>query len=133
MNRSPLRGLTSPEWVTLIVSLLVVGTMVGVGLREASSRHDRIAGEIQIELQAEDAEYRDGIYYVPYLVTNTGSVAITSAEIWFEVYAGTELVESAEINISSLPLRGTQEGIYVTPLDPNTHEFRGRLETVQFP
>lgn len=133
MSRSPLRGLTSPEWVTLLVSLLVVGTMVGIGLREASSRHDRIAGEIQIVLQSEDAEYRDGAFYVPYLVSNTGSVAISSAEIWFEVYSGPQLVESAEINISALPLRGSQEGVYVTTLDPDTHEFRGRLETVQFP
>ena len=51
----------------------------------------------------------------------------------FEVYAGEELVETAEIRVQSLPLEGTQLGLYVTTLDPGAHTIQGRLESLQFP
>ncbi|MFN8592941.1 MAG: hypothetical protein U0031_15910 [Thermomicrobiales bacterium] len=133
MKRGALRGLTSPELVTLIISLLVVGAMIWVGVREDRNRQEGIAGEITMALDSDHAELRNGTYFIPYVISNTGSVAITSAEVWVEVYSGDSLVESAEIRVSSLPLHGTQDGIYVTALDPSTHDFRGRLESVQFP
>ena len=133
MNRKETPRMTLPEWLTLCVSLVVVGAMVWIGIREEMNRQQGPAGHIRIALQPENSEIRNGTFFIPYEIRNTGSVAVTSAEIWIEAYAGPELVQSAEIRISALPLQGTQSGIFVTTLDPNQYEFRGRLETVQFP
>ena len=70
---------------------------------------------------------------MPYTVLNSGEQALTSAEIWIEVYDGERLVESTEVTVEFLPLQGTQEGMYVTTLDPATHRLVGRLESLQFP
>lgn len=127
------RRLSAAEWVTLLVSLSVVGLFIGIALHEEFERRDEPAGAIEVRFDAAQAEFRDGTWYVPYVVRNAGSVAIDSAEIWIEVYAGEEVVDTAEIRVLSLPLEGTQLGIYVTTLDPAAHTIQGRLESLQFP
>ena len=54
---------------------------------------------------------------------NTGSEAISSAEIWIEVYDGERVVESAEINVQFLPLQGKQDGMFVTTQRPGDRSF----------
>jgi uncharacterized protein (TIGR02588 family) len=66
-------------------------------------------------------------------VVNTGSEAISSAEIWIEVSAGERVVESAEITVQFLPLQGKQVGMFVTTRDPASHALRGRVESLEFP
>lgn len=126
-------GPAAAEWVTLTISLLIVGAMLAIGLREEFQRHEALAGDLEVTFDPGQAERRGKSYFVPYLIRNTGADAIASAELWIEVYAGEELVESAEENVSALPLQGTQPGIYVTTRDPATHEFRARMESLQFP
>jgi len=58
---------------------------------------------------------------------------VSSAEIWIEDFDRDHLLESAEIVVPFLPLRGKQDGVYVTRLDPEIHVFRARLESFQFP
>jgi uncharacterized protein (TIGR02588 family) len=70
---------------------------------------------------------------VPYTVFNTGSEAISSAEIWIEVTDGERVVESAEINVQFLPLQGKQDGVFVTTRDPATYALRTWVESLQFP
>jgi len=50
-----------------------------------------------------------------------------------EVLDGAEVVEASAISLVSLPLDGTQEGIYASRLDPATHVMRGRLTSLVFP
>ncbi len=130
--RSP-RRLSPAEWVTLLVGLIVVGLFVGVAIHEELERRDDPAGALEILFDATQAERQGPRWFVPYVVSNTGSAAIDSAEIWIEVYAGEELVETAEIRVQSLPLEGSQFGLYVTSLDPDAHTIQGRLESLQFP
>jgi uncharacterized protein (TIGR02588 family) len=127
------RRLAPAEWVTLAIGLLVVGVFVAVAVGEEIERRDDPPGAIEIVFDATQAERQGSRWFVPYLVRNTGSAAIDSAEIWIEVYAGEELVDTAEISVQSLPLDGTQLGVYVTELDPDAHTIQGRLESLQFP
>lgn len=133
MNARGARRLAPAEWVTLALSLVVVGALIGFGVREEFERRDAFAGEIEVIFDASKAERQGSSYMIPYLVRNTGSEAIDSAEIWIEIYAGETLVETAEIRVQALPLEGTQLGLYVTELDPAAHHIRGRLESLQFP
>jgi uncharacterized protein (TIGR02588 family) len=116
---------SNAEWVTLALSLFVVGALVAVALVEEARRQQVDLSSVQVTFES--------FYYVPYTVRNTGRDAISSAEIWIEVYDGEELVESAEILVQYLPLQGKQDGIYVSAHDPRTHDMRGRLESLQFP
>jgi uncharacterized protein (TIGR02588 family) len=130
--RSP-RGRSPAEWTTLALSLLIVGALVATALREEANLQGSAGAGVDVTFDEENATLRGDRFSVPYTVMNTGSTAIASAEIWIEVYDGERLVESAEVTVQFLPLNGKQDGIYVTALDPVTHTFRGRLESLQFP
>jgi uncharacterized protein (TIGR02588 family) len=71
--------------------------------------------------------------YGTYTVLNTGSEAISAAEIWIEVSDGERVVESAEITVQFLPLRGKQDGVFVTTRDPKIYPPQSRVESLQFP
>ena len=121
------------EWVTLALSVAVIGMLLAVALREESRVLGNDETYIEVTFDPVRATKRDGAHYVPYTVTNTGAVAIESAEIWLEVHDQGELVESAEVLVQFLPISGAQHGIFVTAVDPDGHEFRSRLESLQFP
>jgi uncharacterized protein (TIGR02588 family) len=121
------------EWVTLSLSVLVVGALIVVALAEEARRQEGDGAPLQITFDTEQAASRDKIFYIPYTVTNTGSEAISSAEIWIDIYGGERVVESAEINVQFLPLQGTQDGTFVTTRDPASHALRSRIESLQFP
>lgn len=127
------RAASAAEWVTLTLSILIVGALVAVAVMEEQRRQETGGVGVRVTFAADRAEARDGSYYVPYTVRNSGAQAIVSAEIWIEVFAAERLVESTEVTVEFLPLQGTQEAVYVTTADPATHEFAARLESLQFP
>jgi uncharacterized protein (TIGR02588 family) len=121
------------EWVTLSLSVLVVAALILVALVEESRRQDEVGAALQVTFDIEGAVARGESYYVPYTVVNTGSEAISSAEIWIDVDDGEQVVESAEINVEFLPLEGKQDGTFITTHDPASHALRSRIESLQFP
>jgi uncharacterized protein (TIGR02588 family) len=127
------RGRSVAEWVTFSLSVLVVGALVVVALVEESRRQEGDRAALQVTFDTERAAARGESYYVPYTVRNTGSDAISSAEIWIEVYDGELLVESAEVIVQFLPLQGRQDGVFVTTHDPASHVLQSRVESIQFP
>ena len=127
------RRVSAAEWVTLSLSALIVGALIVVALVEESRREDANAADVRMMFDVERTTSGGGSYYVPYTILNVGSTAISSAEIWIDIYFGGELVDSDEITVQFLPLQGSQDGVYVTPYDPSTHTVVGRLESVQFP
>ena len=126
------RGRSAAEWVTLGLSLLIVGILIAVAIHEESDWQDHPPG-VAVTFDEENATLHDDGYHVPYSMTNTSAEAISSAEIWIEVFDGGRVVESAEVTVEFVPREGRQDGIYVSALDPATHVLRGRLESLQFP
>jgi uncharacterized protein (TIGR02588 family) len=121
------------ERITLAVSFLVIGALLAVALISESRRDPGDGGNLEVVFDMEGASFRDDAHFIPYTIRNSGSEAIAAAEIWFDTYAGEQLIESARVTVQFLPLDGTQNGIFVTTHDPDTHIFLGRLETLQFP
>ena len=121
------------EWVTLSLSVLVVGALIVVALVEESRRQDGDGASVQVTFDTEHVTAIDASFSIPYTVVNTGSEAISSAEIWIDVYEGERVVESAEINVQFLPLQGKQDGTFVTTRDPASHALRSRVQSLQFP
>jgi uncharacterized protein (TIGR02588 family) len=133
MTGTAARRKSTAEWVTLSLSVLVVGALIVVALMEKSHRQQGDAAGLQVTFDTERVVSSGESFYVPYTVVNTGSEAISSAEIWIEVVAGERVVESAEITVQFLPLQGKQDGMFVTTRDPATHALRSRVESLQFP
>jgi uncharacterized protein (TIGR02588 family) len=133
MTQRAARRKSIAEWVTLSLSVLVVGALIAVALVEESRRQDGDGTALQVTFDTERAATRDESFYIPYTVVNTGSEAIASAEIWIDVYDGVRVVESAEINVEFLSLQGKQDGTFVTTQDPAAHSLRTRIESLQFP
>jgi uncharacterized protein (TIGR02588 family) len=133
MRRHPDSERSPAEWITLTASLLLVGGLVAVALVEEARREEGDVSGIAVIFDSEHAVAQSGSYYVPYTVENIGSSAIASAEIWIEVLDGEAVVHSAEVAVQSLPLRGRQNGIFVSAYDPTNTTLRGRLESLQFP
>jgi uncharacterized protein (TIGR02588 family) len=127
------RSRSIAELVTLALSAIVVGSLVVVALNEEARRQNEPGANLSVSFDNEAARMAGESFYIPYTVTNTGSTAIMSADIWIEVFDDQTLVESAAITVEFLPLQGKQHGIYVSRLDPRTHQLRGRLEALQLP
>ncbi len=133
MTGTAARRKSTAEWVTLSLSVLVVGALIVVALVEELRRQEGDPAGLHVTFDTEHVAQRGGSFYVPYTVFNTGSEAISSAEIWIEVTDGERVVESAEINVQFLPLQGKQDGVFVTTRDPATHALRTWVESLQFP
>ena len=133
MTGTAARRKSTAEWVTLSLSVLVVGALIVVALVEELRRQEGDAAGLHVTFDTEHVAQRGGSFYVPYTVFNTGSEAISSAEIWIEVTDGARVVESAEINVQFLPLQGKQDGVFVTTRDPATYSLRTWVESLQFP
>jgi uncharacterized protein (TIGR02588 family) len=131
IGRSAARSDT--ERVTLVISFLVVAALIAAAVWEQSLRRESTEGDVSVTFDtAAAAGLRDG-HHVPYTVTNTGAEAISEADLRFEVYDGDRVVDSADITVRLLPLRGTQDGVFVTKFDPASHDLRARLVSLQFP
>ena len=133
MTERAARRKSLAEWVTLSLSVLVVAALIVVALVEEARRQDGDGAALQVTFDTEHAAAGDESFAIPYTVVNTGSEAISSAEIWIDVYEGERVVESAEINVQFLPLQGKQDGTFVTTQDPASHALRSRVESLQFP
>jgi uncharacterized protein (TIGR02588 family) len=133
MRRPGGAGRSLAEWVTLALSFLVVGSLIAVALEEESIRQEEDGSSLLVTFDINDSRREGNSFAIPYTVLNTGSEAISSADVWIDVYDGEALVESAEITVEFLPLQGQQRGEYVSAYDPATHTLRGRVESLQFP
>ena len=69
------------EWVTVSLSVLIVGALIVVALVEELRREEEDAANLRMTFDVERTVVQGGNYYVPYTVRNLGSAAITSAEI----------------------------------------------------
>ena len=121
------------ERVTLGISFLVVAALIAVAVWQESLHGGDIAGNLVVAFDRADTVALPDGHHVPYTITNSGPQAIAQADFRFKVYGGNRLVDSADIGVRLLPLRGTQDGVFVTKFDPANHDLRTRLVSLQFP
>lgn len=122
-----------PELVITVISILVVGGLIAYALGQEQQRREEGPANVNLTFDVGSANYQDGTYFIPYVVSNDSSHAIDSADMLIEVLDGGEVVESSSISLVSLPLDGRQSGIYASRYDPANHDIRGRLTSLVFP
>jgi uncharacterized protein (TIGR02588 family) len=115
------------------LSVVLVGALMVVALVEESRREDDVAADLRMTFHVEQTVAHGGNFYVPYTIRNPGPAAISSAEIWVDIYFQNEIVDSVEITVQFSPPQGSQDGVFVTQYDPATHTVFGRVESLQFP
>ncbi len=126
-------GRTAAEWVTLVVSLVIVVLMIGAALYEHGVEDEPPGVRVAVTLDLAAAEERDGLTHVPWTVENNGQDPAEAVVILFEITAGEETVQESTAEIAFLPNGGTAKGELVTDLDLATHTISAQVVTFQLP
>jgi uncharacterized protein (TIGR02588 family) len=111
---------TTAEWVSLVVSLLLLAVVVGIVVKLWVSETDE-PPRFKVETGA--ARNEAGLVYLPFTLTNDGDK--TAAEVTVEgkiVAGGTEEISSTTFDF--IPGHARQEGVLVFSADPASAEVR---------
>ncbi len=111
---------TTAEWVSLVISLLLLAVVVGVVVKLWLSETQEPA-RFKIEIGA--ARNDGGQFYLPFVLTNEGDQ--TAAEVTVEGRigdAGNE--ETSTTTFDFIPGHARQEGVLVFSGDPATAQLR---------
>lgn len=111
---------TTAEWVSLVVSLLLLAVVVGIVVKLWASATDE-PPRFKIETGA--ARNEAGLVYLPFTLTNDGDQ--TAAEVTVEgkiVAGGTEEISSTTFDF--IPGHARQEGVLVFSADPASAQVR---------
>ncbi len=112
-----------------MVSLVVVLGLVGLALYERFSAEVPPGVRVAVALATADVEERDGVYDVPFEVTNRGGEPATDVTIHFAVRRGELVLEESETVVRFLPISGAAAGALPTSFDPAAHDFTARVGT----
>jgi uncharacterized protein (TIGR02588 family) len=111
---------TTAEWVSLVVSLLLLAVVIGIVVKLWASE----TGELpRFKIETGAARNEAGLVYLPFTLTNDGDQ--TAAEVTVEgkiVAGGTEEISSTTFDF--IPGRARQEGVLVFRADPASAEVR---------
>ncbi len=121
------------EWTTLGISVVIVAGLIGVAVYEHVARMEPAGTRVSVQVDVAAAEQRDGLFYVPYTVANTGGQPAENVAVVFEVKRGEEIVEESNTEIPFLPNSGSATGELVTALDPAAHAIEARVASLQLP
>lgn len=111
---------TTAEWVSLVVSLLLLAVVVGIVVKLWVGETDE-PPRFKIETGA--ARNEAGLVYLPFTLTNDGDQ--TAAEVTVEgklVAGATEEISSTTFDF--IPGHARQEGVLVFSADPASAEVR---------
>lgn len=107
-------GRRPAEWVTLAVSLLIVSVLMGAALYEHFMNDEPSGVHIQVAVDVDHAESRDGQSYIPFSVTNTGREPAEQVVIQFDLTDTSGSVEESTVEIPILPSGGVSHGEIIT-------------------
>jgi uncharacterized protein (TIGR02588 family) len=113
---------------------MIIAALIAISVVELVNRPAEESPVIDVQIAADDAEPRDGLFTVPFSVTNVGGSGANLVTIRFEVVASDdEVVDSVTITLDVLPVRGVEDGELLISHDPATHTITGRAESYMLP
>lgn len=126
-------GRSVAEWVTLVVSGLIVAALVGAALVEHFLVDEPPGVRLEIALAVEQTRRAEDLYYVPFTVKNTGSDGAENVTVAFAVQQDDQTVEESTTQIAFLSNSGTAKGELVTVYDPASYDISARISTFETP
>ena len=119
------------EWVTFIVSSLILLVLVGLVIFDWAVNQDRPPA-FQIEV-TQAARITDGRYYVPFAITNTGGRIARTVQITAELHIEGEPDETGEQQIDFLSGQERKRGSFICTHNPQAGELVLRVASYRLP
>ena len=120
-------GRNAAEWVTLVVSLLILGTFVGAAFYEHFRLEEQPGAVLHVEVYRDQVERRGDRFYLPFNATNTGADPASDVALHFEVLNGEEVIEESDAVIPFLPSDAEEAGEVVLMSDPAQYEVTAQV------
>ena len=116
---------SAAEWVTVVVSTLIMLALVGLVIFQYATQGTR-PSTIKVEPAMEEVSRRGDAYYLPVNITNDGDRAVEDVEIQLSLKVGEGEPESAAFSVHFLAGGETDQEIVVFSNDP----AKGQLSQV---
>lgn len=120
----PHQGHSAAEWITLVLSSLLIAGIVASVAYFTVTRGDAPPSFVA-ETQSAETRGDPGVFYVPVTVTNIGDEPAQQIQVRVELQSG-EQTETAVFTIELLAAGESEEGTAVFRTDP----ARGEMQTV---
>lgn len=121
------QGHSAAEWITLILSSLLIAGVTGAVAYFTITRGDAPPSFAAVPQPAE-TRGDPGIFYVPVQVTNTGDEAAQEIQVRVELQSW-EQTETAVFTIDLLAASESEEGTAVFRSDPSQGEVQAVVES----
>ncbi|MGP1384443.1 MAG: TIGR02588 family protein [Thainema sp.] len=119
------------EWVTFIVSILILLSLVGLVIFDWVVNQDRPPA-FQIEV-TQTARITDERYYVPFVITNTGGRIARTVQVTAELHVEGEPDETGEQQIDFLSGQERKRGSFIFTHNPQSGELVLRVASYRLP
>ena len=119
------------EWVTFILSTLILLLLVGLVIFDWAVNQDRPPA-FQIEV-TQTARITDGRYYVPFVITNTGGRIARTVQVTAELHIEGEPDETGEQQIDFLSGQERKRGSFIFTHNPQSGELVLRVASYRLP
>lgn len=119
------------EWVTFMVSTLILLVLVGLIIFDWVANQDRPPA-FQIEV-TQTARITDGRYYVPFVITNTGGRIARTVQVTAELHVEGEPDETGEQQIDFLSGQERKRGSFIFTHSPQSGELVLRVASYRLP
>ncbi len=131
-TQKPFRQRSQAEWISLGVSLLVLGSVVGLVLYSWVTGREQTPPHVLLS-PAEEVRQQSGQFYLPFSVTNKGDRTAESVEVTAELLLGGRVVERGEQRFEFLSSGEVREGAFVFGHDPQRGEVVMRVSSYKLP
>jgi uncharacterized protein (TIGR02588 family) len=122
---------TTAEWVTTIISTLIVTVVLGLlGYSWATQSDDPPLLAVSRKPPVRQA---DGTYAVHFTVKNLGGETVESVKILSEFQRNGEVESSGDLDIDFLSHNEEEEGAFILPGDPRTGKISIRVVSYKMP
>ena len=118
------------EWISFLIAsailISVLGTVVYLWVRDRNSQPPELAVTSTIET-------RQGNYYVPFTVTNSGDETAAAVQIIAELRVDGVVIEWGEQTIDFLSSQEEKKGAFIFTHEPHPNELTVRTASYQEP
>ena len=126
-SSSQRHGHSPAEWITLLISGLIIAAVVAAVAYFSFTRGDR-PPTFQADVQTAETHTGSDQFYLPVTVTNTGDEPAQDVRVRVELRSG-GVTETATFTLELLAAGASDEGVVVFMRDPSTGEVGAVVES----
>jgi uncharacterized protein (TIGR02588 family) len=110
------------EWLTLVVSGLIVAAVVGsllwFGSKNGSPNPAETVPTITVRLETDKARSQENVHYIPLRVENKGRIAVEAVKVRVTLNDANGKPDEREVEFDILPEGASEAALIVSPVPP---------------